>query len=161
MNPMSDFVSFVFIAQTTMLVITSLLLVYPVVAYARNVAYTRGLLALAGAFLVVTASYVASVPLGLSLVSAALDLVAALLAATGVWQFARPFVRFDAGTVEPSAAGGAGGEFGSASESDGFESAGDAGGVGSASDTGGFESAGDRGGFETADDGGFGDGRDD
>ena len=116
MNPMSDLTSFVFIAQTTMLVITSVLIAYPVVAYARNVAHTRGLLLLAGAFLAVTASYVAAIPLGLTVVSAVLDLAASLLAAVGLWQFARPFVRIDAGSVETTAASEATG---------GFESAGD------------------------------------
>ncbi|MFC7080556.1 hypothetical protein [Halorussus caseinilyticus] len=116
MTPMSDLLSFVFIAQTTMLVITSALLVYPVVAYARNVAHTRGLLLLAGAFLTLTVSYVASVPFGMTLVSSALDLAAALLAAAGVWQFARPFVRLDGGDVETT---------GVADTAGGFESAGD------------------------------------
>ncbi|WP_162224164.1 hypothetical protein [Halorussus salinus] len=95
MTGMSDLNSFVFVAQTTMLVLTSALLVYPVVAYARNVAHTRGLLLLGGAFLSLTVSYVASVPLGMSLVSSAFDFVASVLAAAGVWQFARPFLRLD------------------------------------------------------------------
>ena len=116
MNPMSDFTSFVFVAQTTMLVITSALIVYPVVAYARNVAHTRGLLLLAGAFLVLTTSYVAAIPFDMTLVSSVLDLSAALFAAVGIWQFARPFVRLDGGSVETTA---------SAESSGGFESAGD------------------------------------
>ena len=116
MTTMTDLVSFVFIAQTTMMVITSVLLAYPVVAYARNVAHTRGLLLLAGAFLALTVSYVAAIPLGLSLVSAVLDLVSALRAARGIWQFARPFVRFDAGDVETTTVSDSTG---------GFENAGD------------------------------------
>lgn len=113
---MSDLVSFVFIAQTTMLVITSCLLVYPVVVYARNVAYSRGLLLLAGAFFVVTATYVANYWLGRPFVSGLLDLLAAVLAAAGAWQFARPFVRVDGDEVETPTVGDATG---------GFESAGD------------------------------------
>ncbi|UPV73697.1 hypothetical protein M0R89_14260 [Halorussus limi] len=116
MNTLSDLVSFVFIAQTTMLVITSVLLAYPVVTYARNVAHTRGLLLLAAAFLVLTVSYVASVPLGMSLASAVLDLTASVLAAAGIWQFARPFVQLDDQDVETPTVGDATG---------GFESAGD------------------------------------
>ncbi|WP_276301126.1 hypothetical protein [Halorussus lipolyticus] len=100
MNPMNNFVSLVFIAQTTMMVLTSALLVYPVLAYAQNVAHTRGLLLLSGAFLALTVSYVAAIPLGMTLTSAVLDVVSALLAALGLWQFARPFVRFDGGEVE-------------------------------------------------------------
>lgn len=111
---MSDLVSFVFIAQTTMLVITSLLLAYPVVAYARNVAYTRGLLLLAGAFFVVTTTYVTTFWLDMPVVSGVLDLLGALLAAAGAWQFARPFVRFDGGSVETTATDGVTGGFESA-----------------------------------------------
>ncbi|WP_135826221.1 hypothetical protein [Halorussus ruber] len=117
MNPMSDLVSFVFIAQTTMMVITSALLVYPVVTYAQNVAHTRGLLLLGGAFLALTVSYVCAIPLGMSLASAVLDLVSAALAAVGLWQFARPFVRFDGGEVETTTA--------VTDSSGGFENAGD------------------------------------
>ncbi|MFC4450141.1 hypothetical protein [Halorussus aquaticus] len=116
MTPMSDLVSFVFIAQTTMLVITCVLLVYPVVTYGRNVAHTRGLLLLAGAFFALTVSYVTAVAFGMTLVSSVLDLTASLLAAAGIWQFARPFVQFDEGTVETTAVGDTTG---------GFESAGD------------------------------------
>ena len=113
---MRDLVSFVFIAQTAMLVATSLLLAYPVVAYARNVAYTRGLLLLAGAFFVVTAAYATTFWLDQSLVSEVLDLTAALLAAAGVWHFARPYVRLGDVEVEAPTVG---------SQTGGFESAGD------------------------------------
>ena len=85
--------TFVLIAQTTTLVTASLLLLYPVVAYGQNVAYTRGLLLLSGAFLVLMTTYVVSFVFHMSFVSATLDLTAALLAAVGVWEFARPFVR--------------------------------------------------------------------
>lgn len=100
MTAMTDAVSFVFVAQTTSLVITSLLVIYPVVAYARNVAHTRGLVLLAAAFLTLTVSYVAWILLGMPVVSSALDLVAALLGAAGIWQFARPFVHFGGDDVE-------------------------------------------------------------
>ncbi|WP_166035596.1 hypothetical protein [Halorussus pelagicus] len=114
MNPMSNFVSFVFIAQTSMLVITTVLLVYPTVAYARNVAHTRGLLLLAAAFLSLTFSYVASIPLELSLVSAVFDFSASVFTAAGIWQFARPFVRMDDRDVETTTADDASGGFESA-----------------------------------------------
>ncbi|UPV99747.1 hypothetical protein M0R88_14655 [Halorussus gelatinilyticus] len=123
---MSDLTSFVFIAQTTMLVITSVLLVYPVVAYARNVAHTRGLLLLAAGFLTLTFSYVASVPLGMSLVSSLLDFAASVFAAAGIWQFARPFVRLDGRDVETPTGGDAtGGDAAGDDVTGGFESAGD------------------------------------
>lgn len=90
---MSDAVSFFFLVQTATLVVASVLLAYPVVAYARNVAYTRGLVLLSTAFVVVTATYVAAFSFHAPVVSAALDLLAASLAALGTWEFARPFVR--------------------------------------------------------------------
>ena len=113
---MKDLFSFVIIAQTTTLVIACLLLAYPVVVYARNVAYTRGLLLLSGAFFVVTAAYASAVVLDNSLVSEVLDLTGALLAAAGTWEFARPHVRLDGGEVETPTVGDPTG---------GFESAGD------------------------------------
>lgn len=113
---MTDLNTVVLIAQTTTLVIASLLLLYPVVAYARNVAYTRGLVLLSGAFLVLTSTYVVSFVFHADTVSAALDLLAALLAAGGVWQFARPFVRLDAGSVETTAVDQATGGFESADD---------------------------------------------
>jgi hypothetical protein len=84
MNSMTDIASFAFIAQTTVLVIATALLAYPVVAYARNVAHTRGLLLLSGSFLVLTFTYVVSFVFHLPLVSGILDLVSASLAALGV-----------------------------------------------------------------------------
>lgn len=125
MSQISDLTSFVFIAQTTMLVVTSVLLVYPVVTHARNVAHTRGLLLLAGAFLTLTVSYVASIPLGLSVVSSALDLGASVLAAAGVWQFARPFVRLDDHDVAQPTGDGALGDDAEDDATGGFESAGE------------------------------------
>lgn len=100
---MSKLVPFVLIAQTTALVIVSLLLVYPVVAYAQNVAYTRGLLLLSAAFFVLMTTYVASFVFHMALLSAVLDLTAAVLAALGTWTFARPFVRTDDREMETTA----------------------------------------------------------
>lgn len=111
---MSDLVSFVLIAQTTALVAASLLLAYPVVAYARNVAHTRGLVLLSGAFLTLTATYVASFVYRMAVLSAALDLLAALLAAAGMGEFARPFVRADDREVETPTVEAASGGFESA-----------------------------------------------
>lgn len=113
---MSDVTTFVMIAQTSVLIIVSLLIVYPVVAYSRNVAHTRGLLLLAGSFMVLTFTYVASYFFHMDTTSAVLDLTAAILAALGSWQFARPFVRFGGGEVGPTEPTNATG---------GFESAGD------------------------------------
>jgi uncharacterized membrane protein YgdD (TMEM256/DUF423 family) len=116
MSSISDITSFVFIAQTTILVIATVLLAYPVVAYARNVVYTRGLLLLSGSFLILTFTYVVSFVFHLPVVSGALDLASATLAAFGVWQLARPFIRFDGGDIETTTV---------SETSGGFESAGD------------------------------------
>ncbi|WP_158056895.1 hypothetical protein [Halorussus halophilus] len=97
---MTDLASFFFLAETTAMVVASLLLVYPVVAYARNVAYTRGLLLLAASFLTVTVSYVVWAIFHMNVLSSALDLLAAVVTAAGIWQFARPFVRFGDETFE-------------------------------------------------------------
>lgn len=90
---MTDLVTFAFVAQTATLVITSLLVAYPLVAYGHNVAHTVGVACLAGTLAATTASYVAFSVFGMGLVSAALDLTAALSLAAAMWSFARPFVR--------------------------------------------------------------------
>lgn len=90
---MSELVTFLFLTQTATLVIASLLLAYPVLAYARNVAYTWGLVLLSAAFFVVTATYVTTFFFHAPVVSGVLDLFGATLAALGTWRFARPFVR--------------------------------------------------------------------
>ena len=113
---MNDVASFIFLAETTAMVIASLLLVYPIVAYARNVAYTRGLLLLAVSFLTITVSYIVHIIYQMGLLSAALDLIAAVVAAAGVWQFARPFVRFGDETIETQTTSGATGGFDSAGD---------------------------------------------
>lgn len=97
---MTGFTTFVLVAQTTVLVAASLLLIYPVIAYSQNVAHTRGMLLLAGSFLVLTAAYVTSFVLDLDLVSTGLDLLSTVLLAFGTWEFARPFVSFGSEDVE-------------------------------------------------------------
>lgn len=112
----AEFEAFAFVAQTATLVAASLLLAYPVVAYARNVAHTRGLLLLTGALVAMTLTYVVYFLFDMALVSGVLDLTAALLLAAGVWEFARPFVDFGESELETAPVGEATG---------GFESAGD------------------------------------
>lgn len=116
-------VSFVLIAQTTALVIVSLLLAYPVVAYARNVAHTRGLLLLSGSFLTLTVTYVASFVYQMHAVSAAFDLLSALFAGAGSWEFAKPFVRSDDREVETPTVRSGSGEDPAGNATGGFESA--------------------------------------
>lgn len=78
--------------NTLTLLVTSLLLVYPVVRYATNVAHTRGFLSLAVAFFLLTAGAVQGLlfgrPDGVSLLS----VTASLFALLGSFLFARPFL---------------------------------------------------------------------
>lgn len=113
------------IVQTAALVGATLLLLYPVVAYARNVAYTEGIVALAvGLALVSVANLVLLVPEATVrsaapvvsphplVVSSVLNLLAGIAGTVGVYFFAREFLPDGAtATVgdrddEPRASGG-------------------------------------------------------
>lgn len=121
------------VIQTAALVAATLLLLYPVVAYAQNVAYTEGVVALAVGLTLVSLSNLvgllpastvrAAVPVVSPhplVVTSALNLLAGLSGTVGVYFFAREFLpgrggpdrRFDDGDRERPVAGG-------------FESAGD------------------------------------
>lgn len=81
-----------YFAQTALLLLGSALLLYPVVAYARNVAYTEGVVALSLSLFLLTGSYVlggAGAPLW---TRSGLSLLSAVVATVGVWYFARSFV---------------------------------------------------------------------
>lgn len=73
------------------LTVTSLLLVYPVVRYAPNVAHTRGFLALAAAFLLLTIAAIDGLLFGRSLSVSATVFLASLSGLIGTASFARPF----------------------------------------------------------------------
>lgn len=79
-------------AQTATLVVASLLLLYPVIYYAWNVAYTEEVILLAASFVLLAASYVASFGFGLSLVSSTLDLLSAVCAFVAMWRLGTRFV---------------------------------------------------------------------
>lgn len=74
------------------LLVTSLLLVYPVVRYAGNVAHTRGFLSLAAAFLLLTVAALDGLLFGESLRVSVVVLLASLAALGGTASFARPFL---------------------------------------------------------------------
>lgn len=78
------------------LTVTSLLLVYPVVRYAANVAHTRGFLALAGAFFLLTVAAVDALLFGPSLRVSAVVFLASLCGLVGTASFARQFVSLPA-----------------------------------------------------------------
>lgn len=79
-------------AHTAILVVASLLLLYPVVSYAWNVAYTEELLLLAASFVFLAVAYVTGFVLELSLVSSAFDLGSAVCAFTAMWRLGTRFV---------------------------------------------------------------------
>jgi hypothetical protein len=84
----------VFLAVHAAVMLTvSGLLVYTVVAYARNVAYVEGIVLLAVAFLSVTVVLILDFFLGMSTLANAARLSGACFALAGVWFFARDFVQ--------------------------------------------------------------------
>jgi len=115
------------VLQTAALVAATLLLLYPVVAYAQNVAYTEGVVALAvGLALVSLSNLVGFVPESTIrgavpvvsphplVVTSVLNLLAGLSGTVGVYFFAREFLpggegpdrRFDDADGERTATGG-------------------------------------------------------
>lgn len=84
---------YILLAQAAVLLVTSVLLIYPVVAYARNVAYTEGFVFLALSFFSVTAVGVLDFVLDTTTAANLVRLVGAVLALIGVWFFARDFIR--------------------------------------------------------------------
>lgn len=79
--------------HTLLLLATSLLLVYPLVAYARNVAYTEGLAALATGFFLITIVVISDFWLEMPAISNLARLLAAASGFVGTWFFARDFVQ--------------------------------------------------------------------
>ena len=73
------------------LTVTSLLLIYPVVRYAPNVAHTRGFLALALAFFLLTVGAIDGLLFGASSRLSAVVFTAAVCSLAGTASFARPF----------------------------------------------------------------------
>lgn len=115
------------VVQTAALLAATLLLLYPVIAYAQNVAYTEGVVGLAVGLALVSLSNLVgflpeptvrtAVPLVSPhpiVVTSALNLLAGLSATVGVYFFAREFLpgrdgpdrRFDDGDGEGEASGG-------------------------------------------------------
>jgi len=93
---MATLVELGFLLNAVLLLVTSLLLVYPLVTHAQNVAYTEGFVLLALSLFVFTLSYAFGVLRLWSLAGrTSLHFVAAALLAAGVWQFAREFVALD------------------------------------------------------------------
>ena len=86
---------FVGLSGALLLFIVSILIVYPLFAYARNVAYTEGLFLLAFGFFAVTLITVFEVLLHMDAAADALRVPAGIAALFGTWFFARDFVDVD------------------------------------------------------------------
>jgi hypothetical protein len=80
------------LVNTLTLLVTSALLVYPVVRYATNVAHTVGFVSLAFAFFLLTAAAVDAFLFGRSSGVSLLTVSASVFALLGSFSFARPFL---------------------------------------------------------------------
>lgn len=83
---------YLLLGQAVVLLVTSLLLVYPVVSYARNVAYTEALVSLAIAFFTVTVVGILDFVFNATTPANVLRVLGAVFALLGVWFFARDFI---------------------------------------------------------------------
>lgn len=97
---MADLLTFVLITHTALLVLTSVLLLYPVLAYTRNVVYTEGFVLLALAFLILTFVNITDIVFGWVTVANAARVLAAASGTAGVWYLAREFISTGSGTAE-------------------------------------------------------------
>lgn len=88
----------VLFVQTVVLVVVSLAVLYPVVAYARTLLYTDAVAMLSASLLVFTAGSLVEEGLGMVTASEAIYLLSALCFAAAVWLFAREFVRIGSGS---------------------------------------------------------------
>ncbi len=92
---MTDPLTYAVLAYSGALVVTTLMLIYPVVAYARNVAYTEALVSLALAFVMITVVALSDFVFELRLLANAARFAGALFGLVGIWFFAREFVHLD------------------------------------------------------------------
>lgn len=90
---MMSIVTVILLVHTAVLVVASLLLLYPVISYAWNVAYTREIQLLAVSFVLLAGGYVAGMVFRSDVASNALDLVSALVAFWAMWRLATRFVQ--------------------------------------------------------------------
>lgn len=87
-----NLLTWVLVTNTALLVLTSVLLLYPVIAYTRNVVYTEGFVLLAFAFLVLTFVNIADNVFEWTTTANAARVLAAASGAAGVWYLAREFI---------------------------------------------------------------------
>ncbi|WP_323190100.1 hypothetical protein [Halostella sp. PRR32] len=96
-----DIAGAVFVTQSVLLFVTGALLVYPLVAYAQNVAYSEGFVFLSLGFLVFTATYIlGTFGIGDFGVRSALHFLATTCMTVGIWSFASEFVTAETDAFE-------------------------------------------------------------
>lgn len=112
--------------QTVVLVVVSLAVLYPVVAYSRSVLHTEAIVALALSTFVFTVGSVVEQGLGHPVAAEGIYLLSAVAFGLAVWLFAREFVRPGAtgfGDDTASWGDGAASEGGFAEAAEGFANA--------------------------------------
>jgi uncharacterized membrane protein len=105
--------------QIGALLAASILLVYPTVAYAQNVAYTEGLIGLATGFVLLTVSNTLGILIDHDVLAPAIESTAAIrsvmnlgasvVATIGIYYFARQFIQTTATGFETTDEEGSGG----------------------------------------------------
>lgn len=98
--------------QIALLLAASLLLIYPVVAYARNVAYTTGFVGLTTGFLLLTISNTFGLLIDAGVIAhgiedssgvrSIMNLGGSVAATIGIYDFAKQFIQTDSDGFEPS-----------------------------------------------------------
>ena len=97
------------LAQTVVLVLLSLFILYPVVAHAQNVMHTDAIVLLAVSLLVFTASSLVEELLGLVVIAELIHTVSDVTFVSAIWLFAREFVGRDGGFDDDRISGYEGG----------------------------------------------------
>lgn len=90
---LSQIPQYVLIGQAVVLTLTSLVIVYPLVAYARNVAHTEAFIMLALALFSVTFVTISEYVLGMVALAHLFRFAGGVFALAGTWFFARDFIR--------------------------------------------------------------------
>lgn len=91
-----------FLVETGALVVLSAVLLYLVVAYARNVMHRTAVVLLAATLLIYTASAIVEHVFGLPVVGEAIHLASDLTFLGAFWLFAREFIATDTARFEPA-----------------------------------------------------------
>jgi len=89
---LSDIPQYVLFGQSVVLTLTSIVIIYPLVAYARNVAHTEAFVMLALALFSVTFVTIFEFVLDMFTVANVFRLAGGVFVFAGIWFFARDFI---------------------------------------------------------------------